>query len=241
VAEDEEMKIRVVTPVVEQEILEIVRGEYVNFASSNTEITISGIKEYDGPGLPGPHDPAVVAEMVERVQEAELEGMDAVVLDCMGDPGLATARRLVSIPVVGPAEASCHLALCLGANFSVVTMEEDVVLMKEVATRYGMEQALVSVRVMDITLEELAFGSGPGMEPFVEAALKAVTEDGAHVVISGCNATVGLSNQVAQRLADIGHSVPVLEPSWIALDMAESLVRMGITHTKRSYASVDIS
>ncbi len=81
------MKIRVVTPVVEQEILEIVRGEYVNFAEDGTQITVAGIKEYDGPGMPGPHDPAVVAEMIERVQEAEIEGVDAVVLDCPGHGG----------------------------------------------------------------------------------------------------------------------------------------------------------
>jgi allantoin racemase len=235
------MKIRVVTPVVEQEILEIVRGEYVNFASKDTQITVSGIKEYDGPGMPGPHDPAVVDEMVQRVQEAEQESMDAVVLDCMGDPGLAAARRLVNIPVVGPAEASYHLALCLGSNFSVVAMEEDVSLMKEVAARNGLGEALISVRVMDITLEELALGSAPGLEPFVEAALKGVTEDGAHVVISGCNATVGLSIQVAKRLADLGHPVPVLEPSWIALDLAESMVRMGLSHNRRSYTPSEIS
>lgn len=234
------MKIRVVTPVVEQEILEIVRGEYVNFAEDGTQITVAGIKEYDGPGMPGPHDPAIVAEMIERVQEAELEGVDAVVLDCMGDPGLAAARQLVSIPVVGPAEASFHLALCLGANFSIVALEEDVNLMKEVAARYGFSDKLVSVRVMDITLEEMAHGSGPGLEPFVDEAYKAVTVDDAHVVISGCNATVGLSNQVATRLAEMGHPVPVLEPSWIALDQAESMVRMGLSHNKRSYAPAEI-
>ena len=234
------MKIRVVTPVVEQEILEIVRGEYVNFAEDGTQITVAGIKEYDGPGMPGPHDPAVVAEMVVRAQEAELEGMDAVVLDCMGDPGLEAARRLVSIPVVGPAEASYHLALCLGANFSVVALTEDVSLMKEVALRYELADKLVSVRVMDITLEEIAHSSLPGLEPFVDAAYKAVAEDGAHVVISGCNATVGLSNQVATRLADMGHPVPVLEPSWIALELAESMVRMGLSHSKRSYAPAGV-
>lgn len=234
------MKIRVVTPVDEQEILEIVCGEYVNFASPGTEISVAGIKQYDGPGMPGPHDPAVVAEMVVRVQEAELEGMDAAVLDCMGDPGLASARRLVSIPVVGPAMASCHLALCLGANFSIVAMEEDVSLMKDVSARYGLDEALISVRVMGITLEELAYGSEPGFEAFVTAALQAVTEDGAHVIISGCKATVGLSNRVAIRLADLGHPVPVLEPTEIALKMAENLVEMGLAHSKRSYAPVDV-
>ena len=235
------MKIRVVTPVVEQEILQLVKGEYVKFALPGTQISVAGIAEYDGPGMPGPHDPDVVAEMVQRVQEAENEGMDAVVLDCMGDPGLEAARRLVSIPVVGPAEASYHLAMCMGANFSVVAMVEDVSLMKEVASRNDLADKLVSVRVMDITLEELAHGSLPALEPFVDAAYKAVTEDGAHVVISGCNATVGLSSQVAARLAELDQPVPVLEPSWVALSLAENLVQMGVSHSQRAYIPAEIS
>jgi allantoin racemase len=235
------MKIRVVTPVVEPEILQVVRDGYAHLAQSNTQISVTGIKEFDVPGFSDQRYESIVPEMVQRVQEAELESMDAVVLDCMGDPGLEVARQLVSIPVVGPAQAACHLALCLGANFSIVALEEDVSLMKEVAARNGLLDKLVSVRVMEISYKEIAYDSLPALEPLVDASYKAVTEDGAHIVIPGCTATTGLSHRVAERLAEMGHPVPVLEPSRIALSLAESLVQMGVSHSRRTYVSAESS
>ena len=43
--------------------------------------------------------------VVRTVRDAEREGFDAVIVDCTDDPGVAMARELVSIPVVGPGEA----------------------------------------------------------------------------------------------------------------------------------------
>ena len=45
-----------------------------------------------------------------KVRAAEAEGMDAVIIDCMADPGLDPARELASIPIIGPAQAAMHLA-----------------------------------------------------------------------------------------------------------------------------------
>jgi allantoin racemase len=49
------------------------------------------------------------------------ESCDAVLLACFGDPGLAALKELSPMPVVGMAEASCHLACLLGRRFSIVT------------------------------------------------------------------------------------------------------------------------
>ena len=64
---------------------------------------------------------------VARCAELELEGWDAVVLGCFGDPGLDAFREIVSIPVVGPGEASVLLAASLGHRFSIVTISDSVV------------------------------------------------------------------------------------------------------------------
>ncbi len=42
--------------------------------------------------------------VLRRVLEAAQDGVDAVVIDCTGDVGLAEARALVPIPVIGPGE-----------------------------------------------------------------------------------------------------------------------------------------
>lgn len=43
--------------------------------------------------------------VVDTVVAAEREGFDAVIVDCTDDPGVAAARLLVAIPVVGAGEA----------------------------------------------------------------------------------------------------------------------------------------
>ena len=62
--------------------------------------------------------PGTIASIIE----AEREGADAVVIDCMGDPGLFGARECVSIPVLGPMQTAMGIAAMMGHKFSVVTV-----------------------------------------------------------------------------------------------------------------------
>ncbi|MEZ5861518.1 MAG: aspartate/glutamate racemase family protein [Geminicoccaceae bacterium] len=55
---------------------------------------------------------------------AHVSGWHAVLLACFGDPGLAALKELSPVPVVGMAEASCHLACTLDRRFSIVTSGE---------------------------------------------------------------------------------------------------------------------
>jgi Asp/Glu/hydantoin racemase len=45
---------------------------------------------------------AAAPEVVRKARSLAREGADAVVIDCMSEPGLAEAQRSVPIPVVGP-------------------------------------------------------------------------------------------------------------------------------------------
>src|SRR3954464_3299342 len=44
--------------------------------------------------------------LVALAVEAERDGVDAIVIDCMGDPGLAPLREAVRIPVLGVAQTA---------------------------------------------------------------------------------------------------------------------------------------
>ena len=57
----------------------------------------------------GPHsieyrmeEAMLVPDLVTKAVEAEREGVDGLVVDCMADPGVDVLREGVSIPVVGP-------------------------------------------------------------------------------------------------------------------------------------------
>ena len=58
---------------------------------------------------------------VAGIIAAEHEGVDAVAIDCMEDPGLRQGRGTVSVPVLGPGQTGMFVAAMLGHNFSVVT------------------------------------------------------------------------------------------------------------------------
>src|SRR5262249_59780782 len=64
---------------------------------------------------------AIAGHAALDVFAREGRGSDVVLLACFGDPGLFALRELAPVPVVGMAEASCHLASTLGRKFSIVT------------------------------------------------------------------------------------------------------------------------
>src|SRR5258705_12746458 len=53
---------------------------------------------------------AVAGHAVLDTYAREGKDADAVVIACFGDPGLFALRELAPVPVIGMAEASCHLA-----------------------------------------------------------------------------------------------------------------------------------
>jgi len=48
---------------------------------------------------------AAAPEVVRKARSLAREGADAVIIDCMSEPGLGEAQRSVPIPVVGPRSA----------------------------------------------------------------------------------------------------------------------------------------
>jgi Asp/Glu/hydantoin racemase len=64
---------------------------------------------------------AAAPEVVRKARSLARKGADAVVIDCMSEPGLAEAQRSVPIPVVGP--RSTVLAATNGSSVAFVQDE----------------------------------------------------------------------------------------------------------------------
>jgi allantoin racemase len=230
------MKIRAVTPIITESFGPMIIEEFERVARPDTEI--SNVFLERGPAsVESAYDEAVaIPEVIHRVREAEMEGMDAVIINCFGDPGLEAAREVVSIPVVGPCEASMHLAAVLGHKFSVVTVLERLIPELELhAQKYGVGWKLASARSVDLPVLDLEKGREQFVGRMVEKAVAAVREDGAHVIVLGCTGLAGLAEQVKAGLSQAGYEVPVIDPAAAALKVAETLVDSGLTHSKLSY------
>jgi allantoin racemase len=230
------MKIRAVTPVITESFGPLILEEFSRVAGPATEI--SNVFLRSGPAsVESAYDEAVaIPDVIARVCEAEAEGMDAVIINCFGDPGLDAAREVVSIPVVGPCEASMHVAAMLGHKFSVITVLERLIPELDLhAQKYGVASKLASGRSVELPVLDLEKGRQQFVGRMIEKAIEAVEEDGAHVIVLGCTGLAGLAEQVKAGLARRGFDIPVIDPAATALKLAEALVGAGLTHSKRTY------
>lgn len=230
------VRLSIVIPVVGEKWVGPVMEAYGRFTRPSTQL--SAVTLDKGPAsIESAYDEALaVPDVLSRVRAAQEGGMDAVLLDCMADPGLEPAREVVFIPVVGPAQISMHLAAALAHRFSVITVLKQTIPSVQLQIQgYGLMDRVASVRAVEIPVLEMEKDVHGLVGAVVEEAARAVVEDGAHIIIPGCTEMVGLASDVQEGLARQGCEVPVIEPAAVAVKMAEALLDMGLSHSKRSY------
>jgi len=230
------MHIRVINPVITTRWEKDTHLAYADAARTGTDVSVVSL-DWGTASIESYLDEAlVVPDILAKVVEAERKGADAVIIDCMADPGLYAARELVSIPVVGPAQASMHLAAMLGHRFSVLTVfDHHIPAVEEQIARYGLSARLASVRAFDIPVLALDGDIEAAVQVLVNLSEQAVLGDGAHVIIPGCTGLAGLASRIQAGLAERGCEVPVLDPPSVAMKLAESLVDLGQAHSRRTY------
>ncbi len=63
------------------------------------------------------HEALSVPGTIRKTLDAQRRGADAVIIDCMGNPGLHACRDVVSISVLGPCQTSLHVTVLeIGAD-----------------------------------------------------------------------------------------------------------------------------
>lgn len=231
-------------------IIYLIPGPMGRTAAGKAEVQRRGdlLKKYAAPGTETgiedvPEGPASIESMYEeylsipatvrRAISLEEEGWDAIILGCYGDPGLDALRELISIPVVGPGEATALMAASLGHRFSIITITDSVIAFTERLVRNaGVGDKLASVRAIDIPVLELHNDREQTIEATIREGRRAINEDRADTLILGCMSMGFL--EVAEAVApELG--VPVLNPGKSSLKFAEALVGAGVTHSRRAY------
>lgn len=184
------------------------------------------------PSIEGVYDEMLAAPyVVERCVEAEKDGVDAVIVDCMGDPGVDAARDRVKIPVLGPGETSMHIASMLGHRYGVVTISDRVrPIFEKHARVHGTHEALACVRSVDISVLAIANEHDRLVEALVEQSTAAIVVDKADVIILGCTGFLGVSEKLETELQRRGYSVPVINPLRTTAMVAFALSMAGLTH-----------
>jgi len=172
--------------------------------------------------------------ILEQVVKACKAGYDAIVIDCACDPILDAAREVSNVPVVGPRNASFHLALILGTRFSIITVQGESLkrCMEAGVRKEGLEPFCASVRYLTVPVLDIAKRPAAARKELLELSRQAVEEDGADVIVLGCTALSYVIDlkPIVQKIG-----VPILDPFIVAIKMAQLLIESGLSHSKVAY------
>lgn len=193
----------------------------------------------------GPHtiasryeEAVAIPGTIEQIVLAEQSGVDAVVIDCMGDPGVEQGRELVSIPVIGPSRVAMHVAGILGERFAVITMAEAVnPLVYQQARLYQIERKLACALSIEIPPEKLQNSPSVTLDAICLKSLQAIEVYKADTIIFGCCGMMGLAEKTKLFLQDRGFNVPVLDPLPLAVEFARAMVVSKLSHSKQFYGT----
>lgn len=171
-------------------------------------------------------------ELLQMAVRAQDEGFDAVVLYCGSDPAIAAIRELLHIPVVGGGMAAFAYANTLGYNFSLLTMGADRAPEKrQMVSALGYQSdRLCSIRPLALTEAQVHGEREQTLALLKQQVNACAVQDGAQVVVLGCLSFLGYAAELTKQCV-----IPVVDPCHAAVLLAESLVTMGLSHSKAAY------
>ncbi|MGE5794095.1 MAG: aspartate/glutamate racemase family protein [Bacteroidota bacterium] len=181
------------------------------------------------------HD-SVLADIsiLDACKAAQSEGYDAVCIDTMSDSGLAAARSVLDIPVIGPGRASMLVALMLGERFSILIMwDRWRHLYRKTIAELGLGARCASIRSIGVRPDNQALLAGKEDEVFpllLEAARACIDEDGAEVILLGSTTMHQAHGYLAARLP-----VPVINPGPLTYKLAEAALALGLRQSRAAF------
>ena len=182
-----------------------------------------------------------IPDTIKKAMEAERDGAHAIVIDCMGDPGLDACREVVSIPVLGPCQTAMYMAGLLAHSFGFITVLDRLrPMIDNMALKYGISALYVSFQAVDIPVLEIGHDPAKLNDALTEKAIRSVRQDGADALILGCTGFLGCAVAMRRGLLDAGLDVPVIDPIPLTVHIADTLVKTGLSHSRRTWQPPEI-
>ena len=222
------MRILVINPNSSKEITESMAAVLDEVRRPDTQLTVVGT-ESAPVSIQSARDGALAAPpMLEIIERANRDEVDAIIIACFSDPGLEAAKEVSSALVLGIEETSVHVAAMLGHKYTILTPLKTRIASKEQdVRRFRAEAACASVRALGMTVLETESDPQRTKQRIFEVARAAMEEDGAEVMILGCAGMAGYAADVERELG-----IVVLDPTSLTLKVAEALVDLKVRHCK---------
>jgi allantoin racemase len=213
------MKLLLINPNISEDVTAIMAAEARRAASPGVEIRAATAR-FGALYVENRIEASIASHAVLDALAEHGTGVDAAIVSAFGDPGLAAARELVDIPVVGVSEAAFLMAWTLGRRYAIVAMTKRLgTWYRECAIEHGLDGRLVSVRALDVPVTDITKAKEQLRDRLIAECLEAVDQDGAEVVILGGGPIAGLAHEAAGEIP-----VPTLDGVSCAVRLAEALV-----------------
>jgi allantoin racemase len=142
---------------------------------------------------------------------------DAILIGCFGDPGLAAARAVAEIPIIGPAEAAFALVRLTARRFGIIMVGGTEL--------PGIDEArCVGVEAIEVPIGEVFEDVARTTAQLVEAGQR-LRARGAEAIILGCM-SLGFHPFAGELREKLG--IGVIDPLRASIAALQSVQTMGV-------------
>jgi len=166
--------------------------------------------------------------------KAEADGYDAVLPFGTLDAGVELARNLVRIPVVGAGQSVMHLGVQLSNRLGVIAYEDkSIPFMRKQMHAWRVADSVVGIRSVQIPLPESTKNRDAMRRKFIDVGRELIDRFDAEILVPMGVTMVPVQYAPQEFEKELG--VPVMDALKTSIQTAEMLVRMGLTHSSRTY------
>lgn len=178
-------------------------------------------------------------EMINAAVQAKTDGVDALVICCIDDPGLIAVQKAVKILVVSVPQISVAIPAEYNHRFGALVLDWIAPMVEDIAAKYSKEGLYVGCRPVDISACGTQIRSEDVQDLLNKAALELVQGEGKpEVIILSCGSFLGCGNGIKNYLSARGIKMEVLDPMYNAVSAAHysiSLIKSGKAELPRQY------
>ncbi|MEM3592669.1 MAG: aspartate/glutamate racemase family protein [Candidatus Micrarchaeia archaeon] len=215
----------------------ITRREYSKYLSDITKGYISLETRVVKEGMASIEnffDEAVnTLSILRSIRSIKSDEFDAIIIDCMGDPGLDAAREISDIPIVGALESSVHLASVIGDPFGIVGILESTIPAYYFAIRkYGLQNKLAGIKSINVPVLDIDKNREITMEKTL-SVIKELTDMGANSILLGCTGLISFVQELQKHT-----NVPIIDPLAAAVGLVVQIKITGTFMSKKLWSKL---
>ncbi len=177
--------------------------------------------------------------MAPAAIKAEKEGVDAIVIESMGDTGLYECREAVKIPVIGMSDSTLRVAQMLGRKFGLITAGKwHGYALERLIKQYDLSSQFIGFEPLNLQPFTDFTDANNSLNRSILTAIEALIARDADTIVFGGSYFIGRDSAIQDLLRDEKYKdLVVIDPLPLAIRFARMLVDAKLSHSKRIWAN----